>query len=489
MNDQELTFDWPLLGTIVRRRAVLWIILGPLLAAALLVILLWRMPPMFMSTASISLQQESGAPSGGALAALSGLSGSGSKSYVGVIRSRRFAAEAAQTAGIQQVYGFADRENATALVQKSVALDDRNDGLLYLSVTLPGPSRLSPGAAGREREVREATKQVTDAYVQALSHYLRTTNSNRGSALLRQAHGQLNEARLAYNAAVRQMMGLAVADMPTAAAATAESTSTSDAIPSGDTHSSKTASGLAEGSGIGSGLQQLYISRGQLAAEIQAATAAQNATSQIASDRTDDLTALPAEDPLLAEARGQVRRASANLQNLRIDLSDDNPDVVAARARLEQAQTRLRLQSQALQKGRTSESVQITAMQAKYAAITRQINAAERDFKRGKKFGAVLEEQRNEVMLRLEVYKTAATQYALLSMQTVAGTNMMDIIDEGRVPDSGKPGTLSLAAISLGTVFLLLNFWLAIEYIIRVRQQSMHQDFATRQVVNEEHFQ
>jgi uncharacterized protein involved in exopolysaccharide biosynthesis len=481
MNDQEMTFDWKLLGQILRRRAVVWIILGPLLAATLLVILLFRMPPMYTSTASLSMQQATGGASGGALAALSGLGGSGTKSYLGIIRSRRFAAKAAQQAGIQQIYGFGTPEESTDLIQKSVTLDDRNDGLMYLSVTLPGPSRLSPGAAMREKQVREATKQVTDDYVQSLSHYLETSNSDRGAALLRQARGQLNGARLAYNASVRRLTGFATADIPADAAATASSNSAS----SGDIQTSKAASGIANGSGIGGGLQQLYISRGQLAAEIQAASAARSATSQLAAGRTDDLSALPAEDPLLAEARSQVRRASTNLQDLRIDLSDDNPEVVAARARLAEAQARLRRQSHSLQQGHTSESVRMTAMKAKYAAIMRQIGAAERDFKTGRRFSAVLEEQRNAVMLHLEVYKTAATQYAMLSMQTVAGGNLMDVIDEGRVPDSGKPGAASLAAISLCAVFFLLNLCVAFDYIIQVREKFRRQGAVARQVQDE----
>jgi hypothetical protein len=482
MNEQELTFDWKLLGNILRQRFLLWVVLGPLFACVVLLILLWLMPPQFTSTASLSIQQATGAAPTGALAALSGLGGSGTKSYLGIIRSRRFAAKAARQAGIQQIYGLPNFEDATGLIQKSVALDDRNDGLLYLSVTLPGPSRLSPGASTREKQVREATKQITDDYVQSLGHYLETSNSDRGAALLRQAHGQLNGARLAYNASVRRLTGFATADIPADAAATAASSN----ISSGDIQISKTGSSVASGSGIGGGLQQLYISRGQLAAEIQAALAARSATSQLAAGRTDDLTALPAEDPLLAEARSQVRRASANLQDLRIDLSDDNPDVVAARARLAAAQARLHRQSHALQQGHTSESVQMTAMKAKYAAITHQIGAAERDFKTGRRFSAVLEEQRNDVMLRLEVYKTAATQYAMLSMQTVAGGNLMDVIDNGRVPIFGKPGTASLAAIGLCAVFFLLNLWLALEYIVKVRQKSRRQSAVAKQVQNEQ---
>jgi len=468
--------EWALLGDILRRRAGLWAFLGPLLAAGLLLALLRWVPPVFTSTASLSMQQESGGAVSGALSALSGLGGAGTKSYLGVIRSRRFADAAARQAGIQQIYGLPTAEAATDLVQKSVTLEDRNDGLLYLGVTLPGPPRLSPGARTREAQVRAATKQVTDAYIQSLSHYLETSNSNRGAALLRQAGKQLSGARTAYNDSVRRLTDLAAADVSPRVAASAAADSASMAAGSESSGGAATpkmagGTGAADAAGRGGSLQQLYLSRGQIAAEIQAAEAERSGTSRLAAGRISDLTALPAEDPLLAEARSQVRRAAADLQTLRIDLSDDNPDVVAARQRLDEAQARLRLQSQAVQSGQTSATVQLGALKAKYAAVMRQIGAAERDFKTGRRFGAEVEQRRNDVLLHLEVYKTAATQYAILSMQTVAGGSLMDVVDEGRVPAFGKPGVGLLAAVSVGAVLFALNLWLSVEYLVRLRRK------------------
>ena len=464
----EATLEWGLLGEILRRRAGLWAVLGPLLAAALLLALLRWVPPTFTSTASLSMQQESGGAAGGALSALSGLAGGGTKSYLGVIRSRKFAAAAAEQAGIRQLYGLPTADDATDLVQKSVTLEDRSDGLLYLGVTLPGPPRLAPDARTREPQVRAATKQVTDAYVLSLGRYLETSNSDRGAALLRQAGKQLAGARAAYNSSVSRLTELAAADAPPGVAIAAEATPGAGDMGEG---AGPKAAGGADAAGRGGSLQQLYMSRGQLAAEIQAAQAERSGASRLASGPVSDLSALPAEDPLLAEARSQVRRASADLETLRIDLADDNPDVVAARRRLAEAQARLLLQSRAVQHGQTSASVQLGALEAKYAAVTQQIGAAERDFKTGRRFGAEVEQQRNDVLLHLEVYKTAATQYAILSMQTVAGGSLMDVVDEGRVPTSGKPGVGVLAAVSVGAVLFLLNLWLCLEYLVRVRRQ------------------
>jgi ribosomal protein S15P/S13E len=239
---------------------------------------------------------------------------------------------------------------------------------------------------------------------------------------------------------------------------------------SGNTTAAKTRSGTP--AAADGGLQQLYLSRGQLAADIQAAEAARSGTSRLAGGGVPNLTALPAEDPLLSEARSQVRSAASDLQTLRIDLADDNPEVVAARERLKEAQARLRLQSKAMQKGQTSDEVQLNAMRAKYAAVTKQISAAEKDFKTGRRYGALLEQQRNDALLKLEVYKTAASQYAVLTMQTVAGGNLMDVIDEGRVPVSGKPGAGVLAAVSIGLMLFILNLWLSIEYLVRMRRKS-----------------
>ena len=469
---ESVTPDWALLGSILRRRALLWIFLGPLLAAALLLLLLWRVPPMFSSTASLSMQQESGGAVSGALSALSGLSSSGSKSYLGVIRSHRFAASAAKQADIQHLYDLKTPEEATELIQKSVALDDRSDGLLYLTVTLPGPSPLISGAAARTKQVQVAAKQVNDAYLQSLNHYLQTSNSNRGSALLHQARGQLNGARIAYNISVRRLTDLAggnVAPSISSSVSSAMASAVINSDSSGDSIKPKSVGGPPDT--LGGGLQQLYLSRGQLAAEIQEGQAAQNGTSHLAASHLSELTALPAEDPLLAEARSQVRRASTSLQDLRIDLADDNPEVVAARRRLAEAQIRLRLQSATLQRGQTSETVQLDALRSKYKAVIQQIAVAERNFKTGRRFGAEIEERRNDVLLHLEVYKTAATQFAILSMQTVAGGNLMDVIDEGRIPASGKPGSMILAIISFCAVLFLLNLWLAVEYLVQVRQK------------------
>ena len=467
------TLEWDVLGDILRRRARLWAALGPLLAAGLLLALLRWVPPTYTSTASVSMQQESGGAVSGALSALSGLGGGGSKSYLGVIRSRRFADAAAKQAGIQKLYGLPTADDATDMVQKAVSLEDRSDGLLYLGVTLPGPPRLSPGARTQEARVRVAAKTVTDAYVQSLGGYLETSNSDRGAALLRQAGKQRDGARDAYSDSVRRLTDLAAANVSpgTAASAAAQAPPTA-AI--GDAAAAKMtgAAGGADAAGRGGSLQQLYISRGQLAVEIQAAQAEQSGASRLASGPVSDLAALPAEDPLLAEARAQVRRATADLETLRIDLADDNPDVVAARKRLDEAQARLLLQSRAVQHGQTSATVQIDALQAKYNAITQQIGAAEQEFQAGRRFGAEVEQRRNDVLLHLEVYKTAATQYAILSMQTVAGGSLMDVVDAGRVPAIGKPGVGLLAGISAGAVLFALNLWLCLEYLVRVRRSA-----------------
>ena len=463
----EAALDWGLLGEILRRRARPGAVLGPLLAAALLLALLRLVPPAFTSTASLSMQQESGG-AGGALSALSGLAGGGTKSYLGVIRSRKFAAAAARQAGIRQLYGLPTADDATDLIQKSVTLEDRSDGLLYLGVTLPGPPRLAPDSKAQEARVRTATKQATDAYVHSLGRYLETSNSDRGAALLRQAGRQLSQARTAYNDSVGRLTDLAASD---AAGAGADSSAAPAPVGDAGDGTPLKAAGGADAAGRGGSLQQLYISRGQLAAEIQAAQAERSGASRLAAGPVSDLSALPAEDPLLAEARAQVRRASADLETLRIDLADDNPDVVAARRRLGEAQARLLLQSRAVQSGRTSASVQLGALQAKYAAVTQQIGAAEHDFKAGRRFGAEVERQRNDVLLHLEVYKTAATQYAILSMQTVAGGSLMDVVDEGRVPVAGKPGVGVLAGVSVGAVLFLLNLWLCFEYLVCARRQ------------------
>ena len=435
--------DWGLLRDILRHRARLGVALGLLLWGAATLLCLRLAPRSYTATASVALQQSPGA--GGALAALSGLSGVGSKTYQGVIRSRRFAEAAAAEAHIQAVYGLPSEETAVVLTQKAVLLDDRMDGLLYISVSLPAPPALAGGS--RATAIRQAAAAAASSYVRLLSNYLATSNTDRDASLIREAAKQLGSARAAYNESVRDL-GDAVRASHT---------------PIGSMGGGDGASAVA----ASSQLPILLTAKAQLEGEIASGAAEEHGAAALASGTAASLSALPGEDPLLQDARKQVALDQTEWQNLRIGLSDDNPDVVVAHQKLQIAQARLAAQVAALRQGHTSDAVRQQALQAKYATVLGQIAVARREDAVGRTEAVSLDTRRSEVALRLEVLKTTATQYAALSLQKVAGNNLMDVVDTPLVPVAPRPGLGVLCALSFFLALLALQLGLAGEYVRR----------------------
>lgn len=456
-SEQFITLDRALLHAILRRRARAAAIVGAAGWVLLLVLCLLLVPRSYRASASLALQQNSGA--GGALAGLSVLAGGGgtAKNYSGVTGSRRFAAEAARAASIRSLYDLPSEEAAISLVRKGVSLDDRKDGLVYLNVRLPGPPRLASGAAREQERVKQAAVRVTETYVLSLQRYLATTNTNRDAALIREARNQLQAARSEYDRSVRQLSAFArgstalVAATPALAAAPGEAPGTSKAAGRS-----------------GRELEELYLRRGELLAEIRGAEAARAATVGLLSRSASSLAALPDEDPLLAESRRQVRLAQEKVNTLRIDLADENPEVVAAREQLRVAQNRLENERRtALRQGNSSGRTALDVLKAKLDTTTRQIAAAERGFHAGRQAATTWEQLQGEVALRLEVLKATASQYAALSVQTVAGDGLMEVIDAPQAARRGTPGLMVLGAASLFGVLLLLGVWIGAEYLYR----------------------
>lgn len=462
--EHEFSLDWPLLQRIARRRVAFWAIAGPVLAGLLSLAALRYVPTTFRATASVSLQQTTGPT--GALATLAGVGGStAAKKYLGVIRSRRFAAAAARATNLQALYPFTTPQQAAALVQRSVSLEDKNDGLLYLSVTLPGPPRLSAGANRQQGAIRQAAKNLVDQYVGSLLTHLATSNTDSDVALVRQAKSQLQKARQDYDDAVRALSRFAQGAPPDAAAKGPDN-------------------GGAAAAAAGSELQALYLEKGRLEVEMRAGDTTRAATARVVAGDLDALIALPGEDPLLAETRREVRVAASALENLRIDLSEENPEVVTARERLRRAENRLRRETQALRSGNTSDTIRQEALQTRYAALDRQIAAAERRFSRGRNAQTALEERRNEVMLRLEVLKTVAAQQATLSVQIVAGDSRMDVIDPAQVPAAaGAPAAGALIGASLFATLFVFLAALVIEYGLKSRSGRASVDSGSGGVV------
>jgi hypothetical protein len=258
-------------------------------------------------------------------------------------------------------------------------------------------------------------------------------------------------------AAASTMAGIKAA-MAAAATATQSGSIAAPTVPVSGPSDDSTATGQ---------LLALYQAQSRLEVELRSAEAEQAATNRLVNTDLGSLTAIPDEDPLLTEARHATNAAETDLKNLRVSLAETNPEVVAARERLRIAQDHLRQVQSAVLQGRSSESVQLEALRARYAEVKNQISDAEKTFRVGRTASTDLELLRNQVALYLGVLETTASQRAVLILQTVSGQNRLTVVDRAIPPRFGKPGLAMIAAISLFLTVFVLQLWVILEYLRR----------------------
>ena len=265
--------------------------------------------------------------------------------------------------------------------------------------------------------------------------YLDKNDVDRDAVLLRTSAGKVAHAQNDYDAAVAALMNFV------------------------------RGSGRATGASADA-LQTLYLSRGQLEADIRSGEAAQAATKNLvgASDPAA-LASLPGEDPLLSEARQVVRAAQTDLDRLRVDLADTHPDVVQARARLGLAVQQMRRQAGALTSGRTTNGVNLAALRARHGLIVGQIAKAERALHAAVSQSAQRDVLRDQVGLRLETLKELSAQAAVLGLQSVSGKNRVSVVDAAESRRFGRPGLLFFLVTGLLSTLLLFTGALAAEYV------------------------
>lgn len=454
LREEETGIDWVLVLGLLRRRRKTLAIAGAAIWIGSLLICLFFVPRTYTATASVAMQQ-SGSPVN-PLALLSGIN-DGTKNYQGVLYSHTFAAYAAQEADIKAIYGLPKESRAIELVQHAVKVEDRQDGLLYININLPAPPRFAFWQRRRAELIQRASARIAGDYVVSLQRYLASSNTDRDADLVREARKQLVVARKNYNNAVGKLAAMLMKAPATTLASAAGGAQEEDAT---------TGSMAGKSDAVAAQLQALYVDKSQIDTEIQAMRAAQQATVGIVASSPESVASLPGEDPLLQQARAQVRMDQTELDNLEVTLSDDNPDVVAARQRLAIAQNMLASQSRAIAQGKTTEGIDLDSLKARYAAVQQQIAHIERSIKGHSASTIALEYQRNEVMLSLEVLKATATQYATLSVTKVAGNNLMDVVDTPLVPEYAQPGLALFLAVTLFFTLLVLQGWIAIEYAL-----------------------
>ncbi len=455
-SDHEISIDFTRLLTLIRRHRGKFVTVGLFSFLLGMILCATLIPQSFTSQISLSFPQ---AAQPTALNLLTGSGGTGSR-YIGVLRSRRFAEEVERRAGVTKLCGFTSDEDAVDAIVKGLNINDNiRDSLVYVSVTLPGPPRFAPGSAPRRASVKEAAAKAANAYADVLHEYMATSDTDRDSVLLRAANEQLSRAQKAYEQAVSRLGEFVVRPRRQTMTMTTPQPEADGSAP--ETGSERTAatsrggdsSGAPLSSTAAKELESLYIERGKLVADIQSAGAARQTGDQLRRGQLSRLNSLPEEDPLLANARAAVNAARMARDTASIQLGPDNPDIIRAQERLKLAEANLRKQTRAIAQRDTTEDVnaQVTlrGLLARSDAVNRLIAAAEKKAQRGLAFSQQFERRRNDVLLRLEVLKTTASQAAILSLQTISLKNRMAAVDTAKLAKSGSPNLTMFLIISI----------------------------------------
>lgn len=454
MQQDEIIIDGEWLSQSLRRQLRLWVWLGPLLGAALLLLLLAIVPRSYTASTSVAVQQS--AP-GGALAALTGVGGP-SKRYLGLLKSRELATQVEKHVKLRALYGLPAESDAVTLLTKSVKPDDNAaDGLLYIGVTLAGPPGLNlrrngPSAA----QVKAAAAQAANAYAAALRHYYATSDTDQGAVLLRGADSQVKQARAGYEDALTRTQGF------TRGLNKVDPRS----VPSpGDT------TAASAGTGSLSGLATLYSSLAAVQAELRAAQAARTTRDALTTEQLQDLNNIPTDDPLLGDARSRVTSDQAALTVAERMFGPENSAVVRAQKQLQVDQDQLQKQVQGVRQRLTTPSIrsdeQIQALFARQSVLTKQINQAQSRLGLSRQLSAQFGRLQTEVALRLEVLKTTLGEAAKIRLNNASAGSTMSVVDPAEPPKGGDPGPLKLGAAILGLLVMLFALSLIRDYLRR----------------------
>jgi len=452
LEQDEIIIDGSLLTRAFRRQARGWLWKGPLVFGALLLLALLLVPRSYTASVSVAMQQPANA--GGLAGLLGGAGGGGNKHYLGILKSREAALQVERRVHLRQLYGpktLPTEDKAVALLTKSIKPEDNPDGLLYITVTLPGSPRINLMHGPRPKQVEDAAAQAADAYALALKNYFVTSDNSEGAVLLRGADTEVGRARADYEEALGQVLEF------------------NRSLGRVDPRSAPTSpSDTADAATAVSGLGALYTSLYQVQGDLKAAQAARQTSAQQIAGQLNQLSEVPTDDPLLAEARGKVAQDQADYLAAFNLYGPENPAVIRARTRLTVDQAQLDRQvrgvRQNLTTANTRAETQIQALYAHQAKLVQQIASAEHHLGIHRRLSGELGRLQTEVSLRLEYLRGALTEAAKIRLDNVSGQSRMTIIDTALPPESGEPGTPRLALFCLLPVLLAFGIAVARDY-------------------------
>ncbi len=457
-----MNLDLSLLFEIARRRARTLIAVGVVVFLAILVHGLCFRRQVFGAAASVAMQQTGG---GGILAGL-GLGG-GDQSFIGVLKSRKFAETIEKRVHLTDALHLPPGEAVGLLMGSVSPTPAPAEGLLYIRVSLEGPPYLAPGAAAQRTRVQTAVADVANAYAAALKQYLTTSDMSRDSVLLRAADEQVKRARQDYEEAFFNYASRSrgAKTTPSFSGDAAGGTATG-----GQTSQTTAAQTTEAGS-----LENLYQQRRQYEAELNEAMTRQETSQTLRSNQLGAANQLPSEDALLNGARTRVTNARLNLKTLRLTLGPDNPQVRLAQKELDLAETEFAAQQQGFKSGLTSEqvvaNVNIAGLRNRLETLNRQIATTEANFHASRNRSTDLEYARNDLSLKFEFLKSSYSQLANLSLQSVAGKNRMAVIDSALPAGNGAPGLTLIAMLSVIGALATCAAFVVIEFLLETSRR------------------
>lgn len=456
MEQDEIIIDGPLLARAFRRQTLGWLWKGPVLFGAFLLPALALVPRSYTASVSVAMQQPT---VGGGLAGLLGGGGGSNKHYMGVLKSRAVALQVEHRVHLQQVYGpktLPTDAAAAGLLAKGVKPEDNPDGLLYISVTLPGSPRISFSHAPVPAQVEDAAARAANAYAAALKNYFVNSDNSEGATLLRGADAEVRRARAGYDDSVEQVMdfnrSLGRVDPRS--------------VPSA-------ASGTTDSATAASGLGPLYASLNQVQGDLRAAQAVRLSSAQRVAGQLDKLSEVPTDDPLLAEARSKVTQdkadysAASNLYGL------ENPSVIRAKTRLAVDQADLDRQVQGIRQNLTTSNIrtdaQIQSLYEHQASLIKQIASAEHHLGVNRQLSGELGRLQAEVGFQKDILTATLTQAQNIKLNNASAQSRMSVIDSALAPAAGEPGSTRLALLCLLPVLLAFALAVLVDYLRSAR--------------------
>lgn len=430
MEDDQIIIDMNSLRRVMHRNGGKYAWRCLIFAIVTLLIASLTIPQSYTAKSSVAIQQAASMSSG--ISLLTGQSGN--RRYIGVLKSRTAAMYVESVVHLQQMYNLKNSEDAYEMLIKCAAPEDNaSEGLLNINVTLPGPPKLSLASA-RRAKVKETAALAANTYVDYLKNWYLNNDNDRETILVKAADEELLKARTNYNSAIANLKDYAGKLGRVDPRAT----------PALDTNSPSPSVVV---------IARLYEELSGVETELKSKEASLNAEQAMVTGQLNNIANLPAEDPLLANARQAVDDDKANLEALLVQFGNGHPAVVRARAQLAIDERRLKQQAAGISGKKTTRQIryesEIQGLKARQADIKRQIADAEGHLKVNRRLTADYATLKAEVEFAIEGLKTVISESERVHMQNVSANSRLTVVDQAVEPQTGFPGTVILAVVSI----------------------------------------